>query len=83
MTLRMVAGESEPPSLREMVREPTGSPVSTKASTTWRKISRERSFSATTLWPSGESIAGPILKAGSLQEDGRYVRWSQWGVNAP
>jgi hypothetical protein len=29
MTLRIVAGDSVRPSLREMVREPIGSPVST------------------------------------------------------
>jgi hypothetical protein len=29
MTLRMVAGDKEMPSRREMVREPIGSPVST------------------------------------------------------
>ena len=29
MTLRMVAGDSAMPSRREIVREPTGSPVST------------------------------------------------------
>ena len=40
---RMVAGESVPPSLRAIVREPTGSPEARKASTRWRKTSRGRS----------------------------------------
>ncbi len=42
MTLRTEAGESAVGSRREMLREPTGSPVSRYWSTMRLKISRER-----------------------------------------
>ena len=44
MTLRIEAGERLSVEVREMVREPTGEPLSRYASTTIRKTSRARSL---------------------------------------
>src|SRR4029077_17388241 len=63
-TLRTEAGDSGIEIRRARLREPTGSPAARWLSTIWRKISRERSLSATRLgWPdlSGTSCATKIL----------------------
>src|SRR5687768_5042829 len=67
----MVAGETCSSSRRATVRDPTGSPVATYASTIWRKTSLDRALSSTTI---------PVL--GRSFNIGRYVGVGLPGVNA-